>query len=106
MRPYLSSRRPRVAAVAILAVALAGPWASAAAGPRRQATSAHAASASASLLDHVWSLWARLWSLAADAGCHLDPDGGKCATSSAKPSPIVVPDEGCHLDPDGRCLGG
>jgi hypothetical protein len=106
MPRHRSSRRPRLAAMVILAVALAVPLASATPAPLLPVSSAPEASAAAGLLSYLSSLWSRLLSLVVDEGCHVDPSGGGCVTSSIRPSPVVAPDAGCHVDPDGRCLSG
>ena len=66
------------------------------------------ATAPESVVQYLWSLWSSLWSpplASLDEGCHVDPDGGGCAT---RPSiePAATPDAGCHVDPNGLCGSG
>jgi len=76
----------------------------AAAAPARQETPTRAI-APESAVQQLWSLWSSFWSplmASLDEGCHVDPNGGGCAT---RPSvePAATPDAGCHVDPNGLC---
>jgi hypothetical protein len=79
----------RAAALFVLSLLLAAPWA--AAEPRQD----HGA-APAPLLGQLWSQLTALWG---DIGCIIDPDG-RCLGSASSQSDI-----GCIADPNGRCLG-
>lgn len=77
----------RAAALFVLSLLLAAPWADA--EPRQ----GHGA-APTPLLGQLWSQMTALWS---DIGCILDPDG-RCHGSTTTQGDI-----GCILDPNGRC---
>jgi hypothetical protein len=79
----------RAAALFVLSLLLAAPWA--AAEPRQ----GHRA-APAPLLGQLWSQLTALWG---DIGCIIDPSG-RCLGSATSQGDI-----GCGLDPSGRCLG-
>jgi len=105
--------RHRFAILLLLALALVGPW----------ATAAEAAGRADSAWLQSWDLAAQIWNvlvgLWGDHGCSVDPNGacgaglqvehgcsqdpnGGCAAGAA----TAVAESGCTVDPNGRCAGG
>ena len=95
--PPLTLRRKT--AILALAVALALPWAAAAAPQARRQPSA------SGLLQQIWTVLTGLWTgVNPDDGCRMDPSG-RCRAGSA-PAPTITSDSGCRMDPNGRCVPG
>ena len=85
-----------LAALLLAATLLLPPTASAA-----PLSHAELRTVSPALLTRLWSLLTALW---AEAGCLIDPSGGRCAgAQGTAPAPPSALDEGCGLDPSGRC---
>lgn len=97
--PPLTLRRKT--AIFALAVALALPWAAAAAPQTRHQP------VSSGFLHQLWATLSSFWStgVTPDSGCQWDPSG-RCRAGSAAPAPALTPDSGCQMDPDGRCRPG
>ena len=94
--PRITLRR-KIASL-VFAMALAVPWAAAAAPPAWHQT------AGPDLLHQLWATLTGLWGAGVplDSGCKMDPDG-RCLPGSAAPAPAITPDDGCMMDPNGRC---
>ena len=81
-----------------LALTLALPCLAGAASLPGRTQAAGVGSSGGHLLAQAWSWLRSLWP---DAGCVIDPNGGKCVSQA--PTQTAQPDGGCVIDPDGKC---
>jgi hypothetical protein len=93
-----ASSSSRVVLGLVLALTLAVPCLAGATVSPARAQAGGVASSGGHLLAQAWSWLRSLWP---DAGCILDPNGGRCVPHA--PAAPVRPDEGCIIDPNGKC---